>query len=318
MLTLSTLSDAALRQRLHGDGLRLRTGPLVLCISSPVPDVARGLRALYAEHSIAGPDTFADFHVSVEPARGLRRWLRPQLVFKVDGDDAFAPLPGDQGLPMLEWGMNWCVTTLCHRYLILHAAVLERNGRALVMPAPSGSGKSTLCAALLFRGWRLLSDELALIDPASSALVPMPRAVSLKNASISVLRAFTAGAVRYGSEVHDTVKGTVAHFAAPRASVLRAAETALPGWIVLPRYQAGAATSLQPLARGRCLMALIENAFNYNLHQLAGFNALTDLVRRSDCYGFTYENLDQAVAVFDQLAATATATAVMGLPADAL
>ena len=307
MLTLAALSDAALRHHLRGDGLRLCTGPLVLCITSPVADVARGLRALYAGHRVAAPDRFADFHVSVEPARGLRRWLRPQLVFKMDGNNAFAPLPGGQGLPMLEWGMNWCVTTLCHRYLILHAAVLERGGRALVLPAPSGSGKSTLCAALLFRGWRLLSDELALIDPASGHLVAMPRAVSLKNASIDVLRAFTAGAVQYGSVVRDTVKGTVAHFAAPPESVRRAAETAAPGWIVFPRYQAGAATALAPLARGRCVMSLIENAFNFNVHQAAGFDALTGLVRRSDCFSFTYQNLDEAVATFEQLATPALA-----------
>ena len=305
MLTLADLSHAELHQRLRGSGLRLRTGPLVLSITSPVADVARGLRALYAGHAVAETSTFADFHVSVEPARGLRRWLRPQLVFKVDGDDAFAPLPGDQGLPMLEWGMNWCVTSLCHRYLILHAAVLERAGRALVMPAPSGSGKSTLCAALLFRGWRLLSDELALIDPATGRLVPMPRAVSLKNASIDVLRAFTLGAVHYGSVVHDTVKGTVAHFAAPADAVQRAAETAAPGWIVFPRYQAGAATTLAPLARARCVMSLIENAFNYNVHQAAGFDALTGLVRHSTCYSFTYANLDEAVATFEQLAVPA-------------
>jgi hypothetical protein len=43
--------------------------------------------------------------------------------------------------------------------------VLERGGRALLLPAPSGSGKSTLCAGLAFNGWRLLSDELALLDP---------------------------------------------------------------------------------------------------------------------------------------------------------
>jgi predicted ATPase len=30
----------------------------------------------------------------------------------------------------------------------------------VILPAPPGSGKSTLCAALVTRGWRLLSDEL--------------------------------------------------------------------------------------------------------------------------------------------------------------
>ena len=308
---LSTLSEKGLAHQLRGDGLRLRTGPLVFCIRSRVPEVAAGLRALYGDHALSPADRFADMHIGIERVAGVRRWLRPQIVFTVDGQDPFAPLPGDQGLPMLEWGMNWCVTSQCHRYLILHAAVLERNGRALVLPAPSGSGKSTLCAALLFNGWRLLSDELALIDPERGMLVPMPRAVSLKNASIEVMQSFAGSALHYGSMVRDTVKGRVAHFAAPPASVHRSDELALPGWIVFPRYQAGAATRLQALARGRCVMSLIENAFNYNVHQASGFKTLTDLVARSACYTFTYQDLDQAMTLFADLAAGVDPAAAM-------
>lgn len=310
--TLSGLSDHDVSRQLRGDGLRLHTGPLVFCIQSRVPAVASGLRALYGDYLLASPDRFADQHIGIEHAAGVRRWLRPQIVFTIDGQDPFAPLPGDQGLPMLEWGMNWCVTSQCHRYLILHAAVLERNGRALVLPAPSGSGKSTLCAALLFNGWRLLSDELALIDPQLGQLVPMPRAVSLKNASIEVMQGFAGPALRYGSVVRDTVKGRVAHFPAPTASVRRSDELALPGWIVFPRYQAGAATHLQALPRGRCVMSLIENAFNYNVHQAAGFKTLTDLVSSSACYTFTYHDLGQAMAVFDGLASGVDRAAALG------
>jgi hypothetical protein len=48
MLRLGDLSDAQLQQRLGGAGLRLRTGPLVFCVRSRLPAVARGLRQLYA------------------------------------------------------------------------------------------------------------------------------------------------------------------------------------------------------------------------------------------------------------------------------
>ena len=91
--------------------------------------------------------------------------------------------------------MNWCISAHAHQFLILHAAVLERGGVALIMPAPPGSGKSTLCAALALSGWRLLSDELALIDPGSGRVWPLCRPVSLKNRSIEVIRHFAPEAV---------------------------------------------------------------------------------------------------------------------------
>jgi len=51
--------------------------------------------------------------------------------------------------------------------IALHAGVLYRDGRALLLPAPSGSGKSTLVAALVQRGWTYGSDEGALMVPAT-------------------------------------------------------------------------------------------------------------------------------------------------------
>ena len=305
MLTLAALPADEVRRRLRGAGLRLRTGPLVFCIRSQVPEVLHGLIALYGQHPVIDAVEFADFEVSVDRAAGLRRWLRPQLYFGVDGSSPFAPLPGNQGMPMLEWGMNWCVSGSCHQYLVLHAAVLERNGRALVMPAPSGSGKSTLCAALLFRGWRLLSDELAIIEPTTGLLVPMPRAVSLKNTSIEVLQRFAGDTLRFGSVVRDTVKGRVGHFAPPVDSVQRAGQRVAPGWIVFPRFEAGVPSVMSTMTRGQTLMRLIENAFNYNVHLEAGFNALANLVQSSTCGQFHYSDLDQAVEYFDQLSRTA-------------
>ena len=61
-------------------------------------------------------------------------------------------------------------------FLLVHAAVLERDGRAVVMPGPSGVGKSTLCAALVARGWRLLSDEVAMIRTAGRSAPAIPAA----------------------------------------------------------------------------------------------------------------------------------------------
>ncbi len=300
-MRLADLSVAEVEQRLLRGGLRIRTGPVLNSITSPLAAVREGVMLHYADHPVEDATAFADFHISIERPPGPRRWFNRQIVFCFDGQKPFNPLPGDQGFPMLEWGMNWCLSGLCHQYLTLHAAVVERGGRAVLMPAASGSGKSTLCAGLLFRGWRLLSDELAVLDPATGEVLPVPRPVSLKNESIAVMRRF-APEVVFGAIVRETLKGSVGHFKPPMQAVHRAHERARPAWIVRPRYRAGAPASLQPMSKGSALMHVIECAFNFNVHGRQGFELLANLVEHCDCYEFTYGDLEDAAACFAKLA----------------
>ena len=299
-MTVADLPPRALREQLRGRGLRLRTGPVVTRIRSRLDAVAHGISAHYATHAIEDEAGFADFSISVERPLGLRRWISPQVVFSLDGASSFAPLPGDQGFPMLEWGLNWCVSSHCHQYLIIHAAVLERRGKALILPAPSGSGKSTLCAALAFSGWRLLSDELTLLDPQRGHIVPLPRPISLKNESIELIRSFAPQAT-FGPIVRETMKGSVAHVRPPEDAVSRDDEAALPGWVVAPRFSAGATARLESMPKARAFMSLVESAFNYHVHGREGFRAMTRLIDRADCYRFSYSRLDDAVRIFDGL-----------------
>lgn len=303
-MKLADLSPPQIRHALAHEGLALRTGPVVNRVRSRIPAVIHALSLHYANHPVEAADGFADFHVQVRRPRNLRRWAQPQVVFDFDELTPFAPLPGDQGFPMLEWGLNWCISHHCHQYLNLHAAVVERDGRAMLLPAPPGSGKSTLCAGLVHRGWRLLSDELAVIAPESLTVQPVPRPVSLKNASIDVIGAFAPEAV-FSPTVRDTNKGAVAHFRPPESAVARAGQPAAPGWVLLPRWQAGSSTRLTPLSKARCLMQLVDNAFNYNVHGRAGFETLVAWVDRSDCYEFVYSDLDDATRLLANLQAPA-------------
>jgi len=300
-MIVADLSPQQLQRQLAGRGIRLRTGPLVAQIRSRVRSVIDGIALHYRDYPLGESDGFADFDVCVDAPANLRRWAKPQAHFFFDGRSPFTPLPLDQAFAMLEWGLNWCVSAHCHQYLIFHAAVVERGGRAAVLPAPAGSGKSTLCAGLIHRGWRLLSDELALIDFASCTIVPMPRPVSLKNGSIDVIRAFAPTAA-IGPAVHDTIKGSVAHMRSPGDSVFRALELAKPRWIVFPRYRSGARAVLTSLPKERAFMQMAGNAFNYGIHGRRGFELLTGFVDRCGCYEFEYADLDEAAALFDDLA----------------
>jgi hypothetical protein len=303
-MKLLQLSSAELQDRLRDSGIWLRTGPFSLRIRSRVPSVAEGLADLYGQFEVRDPrETFADFHVSVDAPTPLRRWVRPQVDFSFDGNLPFKPLPYDQAYPMLEWGLNWCVSMHAHQYLIIHAAVVEKNGGAAILPAPPGSGKSTLTAALVLSGWRLLSDELALIDRESGLIHPLPRPVSLKNQSIPLIQSFSAQAF-INRPSHDTAKGTVAHMRPPKESVRRQHEPAQPAWVIFPKWAAGAATSLTPRSAAQTFMFLAQNAFNYSHLGADGFRVGTRLIDQVACYDFTYSQLDEAIRVFDRLADT--------------
>jgi HprK-related kinase A len=297
---LRDVSPSELARRLAGPGVRLRTGPFVTEIRSRLPSVARGLALLYDHHPLEPVGGFADFHVELARPRSARRWLMPQVRFRFDGTEPFHALPAGHAFPILEWGLNWCISTNCHQYLILHGAVLEHGGRALLLPAPPGSGKSTLCAALVSRGWRLLSDELTLIQPDTGEIVPLVRAISLKNESIAVISRFSPKAV-LGPTVNDTIKGAVAHMKAPADSVRRAHERAYPAWIVSPRYEAGAPARLESLSKGRTFMELADGAFNYHLQGRRGFESMARLVAACSCHRFHYPDLDVAVKTIQEL-----------------
>lgn len=303
MLTVAELGESELYRLAKRGDLLLDIHPFVARIQSTEASLARDLALVYADFPLVERHRFADFHVAMRRDRGLRRWFRPLVRFCFDDVPAFTPLQADHATVSLEWGLNWCVASHSHQFLVIHAAVVERYGMALILPAPPGSGKSTLCAALVQRGWRLLSDELALYDAASATVYGMARPINLKNKSIEVIAGFAPDVVMT-VPVRNTTKGTVALMRPPAASVRRVREAARPRWVVLPRYVAGAPTQLLAHSRARAFMLLAEQSFNYDVLGRGGFDALAGLVDRCDCFKFTYSRIDEAIRRFDELAAS--------------
>ena len=299
-MQVSALPPARLAGQLRESGLYFNIGPFTIHLQSGIPGIADGIALFYPENRIMEEQDFADFHVSLTRPKNLRRWFHPQVSFSIDNYVPFKPLPYDQAFPMFEWCLNWCVANHAHQYLIIHSAVVEKGGFAAIIPGPPGAGKSTLCAALVLSGWRLLSDELALISMDGCTITPLPRPVSLKNESIDVIRRFSPG-VTIGRSSTDTVKGTVAHMRAPLESVQRCDELAQPAWIIVPEYRENAETSLMRITRASTFMHLAKHSFNYSLLGRKGFESLATVVDASDCFGLTYGDLDDAIRVFDGL-----------------
>ncbi|MGY6277113.1 HprK-related kinase A [Methylomonas sp. MgM2] len=279
----------------------LKIGPFSVRVQSSIMAVHDGIDQLYGDYPRLTSDSFCDFYVRLFPPLGLRRLFRKQVLFAFDQFTPFKPLPYAQAYPLFEWGLNWCIAGYSHQYLIIHAAVVERYGKALILPGAPGSGKSTLCASLINSGWRLLSDELTLIDCVTGNIVPVPRPVSLKNQSIEIIRKTYPQCI-FSPIVRDTLKGEVSLMKPPASAVLLADQIASPCLVVFPNYGEGVDLVVKNVSRGEAFMRLADLSFNYSTLGYQGFDVLAGLIARCRAYDFVYSgDFNQARACFDQL-----------------
>jgi hypothetical protein len=89
--------------------------------------------------------------VDASPAQG---WLRVHAPAMMHPDTLGAFVIGTA---MLCYFKAW-------RRLCLHAAVLSRDQIAVLLCGPSGAGKSSLAAAMQARGWRVVVEDLAVLE----------------------------------------------------------------------------------------------------------------------------------------------------------
>lgn len=294
MTRLADLSLDALASLLQGEGLSLDFGAARARIRSDVVALVPALRRVYGEHTHDPDCRFHDVDVVLRRARGLRRRVGPQIEMECDAAVLFEPFPADTHLPLLEWGINYLFAQRLNQRLLLHAGVVEIDGRAVVMPALPGTGKSTLTAALATSGARLLSDEFGVVDLDRTRLLPLVRPASLKNASIDVIEAFAPAAV-IGPRFPRTRKGTVAHLAPDARSCRERHVPASPGLVLFPRYEAGSDLRVEPMSKARAFAKLAVNSFNYEILGPDGFDAVGRLLQASDVYRLTYGELSGAI-----------------------
>src|SRR4029077_16845430 len=171
----------------------------------------------------------------------------------------------------------------------------------IILAGPPGSGKSTLCASLMARGWRLLSDEFALLDPGRGWLLPIPRPVALKNASIGLVEKLLPH-LRIGRTFAPTRKGALAPLRAPANAVERQAEPALPGWVVFPTHSENADTRLLPIGKAAAFLRLEKNCFNYDALGRPAFDALSRLIEAAGCYELPFAQAAAAAELVNGLA----------------
>lgn len=166
------------------DSLRWAAGPVSFELVSSRPAVLDRARIVFGPwlNGVTAPHPpRASFLVEPDGTSSSGRWRVGR-----DGRAATIAHSLDLALSAVEYGAIAELLEPDSGVVSLHAALLSRGGRGVLLAGPKEAGKSTLACALWRGGWRLHSDDNALIEDGPRAR-GIPRRVSLRETSRGVL-----------------------------------------------------------------------------------------------------------------------------------
>jgi hypothetical protein len=208
-----------------------------------------------------------------------------------DGELLRAGLRRPDAIDWLVWDVNRGAAETSE-HLLFHAGGLEAAGLGVLVPGPSGSGKSTLTAGLTRSGLQYLSDELVAFELATGRLLPYPKPITLKPGSFTALPELAPpgdGPFDSGSSAERERQVPVGAGTAQRVGVPCEA-----AFIVVPRYDPGGVTVMDPLSETETFFTLALNAVNLIPHHTAGTEALGQLAARCECFRLSFSDLEEA------------------------
>lgn len=273
--------------------LTLDTGEFTFRITSHPAnqDFIESFKTVYEPPAYESVKNPVDFEVALKQEALIRRFFKPQVTFFSDQQAPFKPMPLSQAYPVLEWGMNWCIAAYDFNRFLVHAAALEKDGKAIIFPASPGSGKSTLTAYLSQNGWHLFSDEMAIIDIGTNKISPMYRPISLKNNSIDLVKSWFPDQPISKTAV-GTQKGDVALFRGiDWKTHISLVKTKVVG-IIFPKFDKKIEeTTIVTMTQMQAFQQLAENAFNYNILGIEAFETVKTLIANSKQFEIHYNNV---------------------------
>lgn len=203
-------------------------------------------------------------------------------------------------LPALMTLLFICICKMLDQFMLFHAAVLVRDGKALLLPAAAGSGKTTLAAEMATRGWICFSDELALINPLTGEIFPLLLPMSVKPGSIQILQKSYPGLAEL--PVWNRIDGQkVRYLLPPDKSFPEKDQFATVHRIVLPFYQEQGETALEPLEKPAALQSLAQTGSSNRPLREQDVRAMVALVENADCYQLHYSENRVAIEKLENI-----------------
>jgi hypothetical protein len=187
----------------------------------------------------------------------------------------------------------WESAISAHDFLFyIHAGVVGIGKTCVLLPAASGSGKSSLTMALIHRGFRYFSDEVALIEPGSFQVPPMPMAMAVKDSGWDLISRYYPALESL--PIHVRCDGKVLRYVPPAPDSVSQAPAPV-SHIIFPRYDGDAPTCLRGVSRAAALGRLMGECLMLR-HRL-GHDNVRGLIRwlsGIECYELTFNCLEKA------------------------
>ena len=183
---MSIVLGPAAKPAVEHETLHWATGPVGFELASPDPSVVERARVVFGPwlNGVSGMNPpRARFLVEGEASDAGGRW---RVV--MEGGDATTADTLDLALAAVEYRSIVKLLDPESGVVALHAALLSRGGRGVLVVGPKEAGKSTLACALWRAGWRFHSDDSAVLEDGHRAR-GVPRRVSLRPTSRELLGA---------------------------------------------------------------------------------------------------------------------------------
>ena len=159
----------------------------------------------------------------------------------------------------------------------LHATAVAVEGQAVAFLGDCGFGKSTLAAALLQAGYRLLTDDLLLLQttPRGILAYPGPARIKLFPEMASKLMGKGSSGVPMNPQTQKLIVGLNADSMCGEAVPLAAVYV-----LASPNEGAGGGICTAPISRREAFVTLLGSAFNYVISDPARLRRQFDSMQR--------------------------------------
>lgn len=203
-------------------------------------------------------------------------------------------------LPFLEWHLNNTTLAKLDNYLQVHAGVIAKNGKGIILPASTEGGKTTLIIGLMMRGFKYLSDEVALIDPRTHNIFSFPKNLCLKEGAFNLFDPLRIGIQSKEYYVRSS-KGRVCFINPERITPNAIGCPCEVAFLIFPHYNPSNPLELKKISKSEAVLNMAKRLLNLPYFQGEWLDILVELAKKAECYNISVNNLPDTVELISHL-----------------